>query len=1141
MPPKGCKKQGKKQNAKKEQNQKENQSSNQFKKNQKSKPETSNKSEDESNIDDDDDAIDEKNIHLRRVEVVLDPKTQVPLCYSKFFRVQETIMKNYMIVITIRTNKRLNKKTTTEISWDPQNNPFNDKKLKDIESELKNYFSTTCTTVDKCKFVLFGSFIHAKKFLIDKYGIKDDKIRLNFQTNVVPPFFKVTLVTKLGLYNTRISWDTNKWTDESYKDFVEEFRLKLKDFGLKSICNKTNCKIEFVIDDNCINKFVEYFKGAWHMRNDQFVITEIPRDNEKKIDSENDNYKIKDPYNKMIYEFKDFPDDSYYYQMSETIQDAYKIDYHKFDSIKIKANLILEKTGSETIKKDDEESKTESYDYWVTKIDVLSRFSIDGIQMGRFLFKGDKVLIQYKERGKIIEGRIILFKRGNVTVLFKLPKDELPPGVKISDVKDEEKNEQAKDDDDEEEEEKFEDYYQKVEKSNRRGFLDNDDNEYDYDNENMLNDGDYDFNEEEDSEPPYIVTFRPDDTVYRRYGLGLLSLKSMSSTPLKKIIKTTYFDRSINEITDDGDEFIEIENKMVFEPNYLDRLSEEEKKKIEMPLTSSQKTSVKMILENYISVVHGPPGCGKTFSIGLFVYHLLKQSHESNPKILLCAYSYQAVESIVSFVSPIAKALNKNLVWLPKSSLTFETEDEYNNASGEQKQLSIYKIMKRKETEEVYQFKMLQQKKWNYQKIKSMKNKQKQKLLLSDPKNRYTAFDENRLYQLQNQIEKNLVSESDIICCTLIASGKSNIAGFNFDYVIIDEASQADQMTSLVPLIHHPKKIILLGDHNQLDANTLSELKITHPNTSQSLYQKLLKNHIQHTMLKTQFRMNPKICEFPNTEFYNGLIKPAKFLDVKTKVNLESIPTPIAFIDVPNGEEEKVYGLTFKNEEETKVVERLLKNFKMNNVPGNQVGVITPYHEQSEILKEMQRKMKYKGVRISCVDNFQGCERDFIIFSMVRTNRSGNFGFITNRNRLNVSLTRARKGLIIVGNYSRLSTRNRTTPHPENEVIIRLCEFYKKEGCVINSNLIKELKNPVKRKLSLEIEMIPKVQDSEFYGDDSKNKVAHIVDIINDEFDMGDIIEADDECEEKVAKFDEEYDFESDNEDHNDDMKYFIQ
>ena len=1028
--------------------------------------------------------------------------------------------KNQIITISIEPNKKKKDKKITRISWNSDYNPFPNINLKEIESDLRTEFKTSCTKEDNCSFVLHGPFIIVKKYLIEHYDLKDNQFRINFKTNIVPTMFNVTLHTKLGSSITRISWPTKIWSDSTYNEFVDQFKKKLSDFKLKSECNKTNDRIEFLIQGYCIKDFSKYFEANWKMKEPQVIIIEEKRDPEVSVPPENTNYKIKNPYNTMINKFNNidyddtYTDDgrrkpNYYREMSETIQEAYRMDLHKLKSIEIKTNLKFEKLIRKKEEKEEEEtSKDEEIeDNWITKFNVLSRFSIDGIQNGRFLFNGDKVVVTYKERNGTIEGTIISNIKGEVTAIFKLKEGQLPPGV--TSTEEEENNEiQNVDNDKIEEEEKL---------------VNNDDDDDDDDDEE-------EDDENDDEKNPYTITFKPNTSAYERYALGLLILDSMNQCPIKKIIENNHFDRSINEIKGVD---VEISNRMEFEPKYLNELTEEERKKITVPLTLSQKECVELILKNHISIVHGPPGCGKTFSIGLFVYHLLKQSNNPKKRILLCAYSRQAVESIVSYVSPVAKALNKNLLWLRMDS--FDCEEDFVKATEEQKCSSVYKIMNRKESEEVYQFKRLQKKKWNSKRIDNLKSKSRKNKLKSDDNNRFTASDQNQMYIYQSRIEKNLVYEADIVCCSIAISGKKNLIKFDFKYVIIDEASQADQMTSLVPLIHHPSKIVLLGDHNQLDAKFFSELKQSYPHTTQSLYQKLHNNQIQHKMLKTQFRMNESICEFPNQEFYKGLIISAKFLEDKTKVNLKNIPTPIAFIDVKDGVEEKDSGITYKNKREAEVVYRILKNFKMNKISGDQIGVITPYHGQVEILREKLNEIQYKDVRISSVDHFQGCERNFIIISMVRTNKNGHFGFIADKHRLNVTLTRARKGLIIVGNYDKLSTRNREIPIPENEVLIRLCEFYKNKHKVIESNSIKELTKPVVDETKLENQNESEKDDYFNESNESINKM----DIISEDFDMSQISEVVNDNDD--GDFGEEYDIQNDDGPYYDDMKDLIQ
>ena len=71
-------------------------------------------------------------------------------------------------------------------------------------------------------------------------------------------------------------------------------------------------------------------------------------------------------------------------------------------------------------------------------------------------------------------------------------------------------------------------------------------------------------------------------------------------------------------------------------------------------------------------------------------------------------------------------------------------------------------------------------------------------------------------------------------------------------------------------------------------------------------------------------------------------------------------------------------------------------------------------------------KKFHPGISVRSVDGFQGQERELIIFSAVRSNDVGQLGFLDDDQRMNVLLTRARRGLIVVGSKTTLAQKDTT-------------------------------------------------------------------------------------------------------------------
>ncbi|KAK5804720.1 hypothetical protein PVK06_032371 [Gossypium arboreum] len=106
---------------------------------------------------------------------------------------------------------------------------------------------------------------------------------------------------------------------------------------------------------------------------------------------------------------------------------------------------------------------------------------------------------------------------------------------------------------------------------------------------------------------------------------------------------------------------------------------------------------------------------------------------------------------------------------------------------------------------------------------------------------------------------------------------------------------------------------------------------------------------------------------------------------------------------------------------------KIVTTFLRSGVVPSQIGVITPYEGQRAYIVNYMlrtgalRQQLYKEIEVASVDSFQGREKDYIILSCVRSNEHQGIGFLNDPRRLNVALTRARYGIVILGNPKVLS------------------------------------------------------------------------------------------------------------------------
>ncbi|KAF8109229.1 hypothetical protein N665_0100s0018 [Sinapis alba] len=229
------------------------------------------------------------------------------------------------------------------------------------------------------------------------------------------------------------------------------------------------------------------------------------------------------------------------------------------------------------------------------------------------------------------------------------------------------------------------------------------------------------------------------------------------------------------------------------------------------------------------------------------------------------------------------------------------------------------------------------------------------------------------------------------------------------ELLVVDKAAKLKECESAAALqlqgLHHA---VLIGDELQLPAMVKSELDV-------------------------QYRMHPSISLFPNIEFYDGKISDAAIVkesNYQKKFLEGNMFGSFSFINVGLGKEEFGDGHSPKNTVEVAVVSELIsQHFKVSCETKTKmsVGVISPYKGQRRAIQE-RTVDKYTSIlgdelftlNVRSVDGFQGGEEDVIIISTVRSNGNGKVGFLSNRQRANVALTRARHCLWFIGNETTL-------------------------------------------------------------------------------------------------------------------------
>ncbi|CAD6189765.1 unnamed protein product [Caenorhabditis auriculariae] len=408
-------------------------------------------------------------------------------------------------------------------------------------------------------------------------------------------------------------------------------------------------------------------------------------------------------------------------------------------------------------------------------------------------------------------------------------------------------------------------------------------------------------------------------------------------------------------------------------------------------LNGKQLKAVEMAMnpKRRFTCIQGPPGTGKTRTLA----ELISVLYRRKEKVLVCAPSNVAVDNIFQATK---KRFDELGIGYNKSVL------DIGNADSLEEEI-------KKHPEFRYVLDMRAQ----------------QRCLPSRERRSYDTLEKN-CRAIYNKLQTRFASEIKVFFSTLGSSlikKLIELSQFSPELIIIDEASQTTE-ASVWPVLHFGKRCVLAGDHKQLPAVIRTEIA-EKEQFNISLMERLLKEGVSdhHILLEVQHRMNASIMLWSSQIFYQSQLVAHESVRgrslksiLKSEHHTNKLFHPIILLDTELSEarsyRENFGDSSSFNRGEIVLVKKYVQKLMVAGVENEKIAIITPYNGQK---RELAIALKRANIEIGVftVDEFQGQEREVVVFSFVKNNPKS-IGFLKETRRGNVAVTRAKLQFALV-------------------------------------------------------------------------------------------------------------------------------